>query len=128
MRRDEEATGPWARRAFEGNPKGDGLALFVRGTPFQLQVWRALLGVPHGCLTTYRNLAQAIGRPRASRAVGNALAANPIGWLIPCHRVIHALGTFGSYRWGEARKRVMLGWEASRLAEAPPDAAARGDG
>src|SRR6185295_1244900 len=109
-------TAPWAARAFEGEGRGDGLALYVRGTGFQLQVWRALLAAPPGQLTTYQALAARIGRPTAARAVGNAVGANPVAWLIPCHRVIRGLGTFGGYRWGRARKRVMLGWEAARAA------------
>jgi AraC family transcriptional regulator of adaptative response/methylated-DNA-[protein]-cysteine methyltransferase len=112
--RDDGATAPWLARAFAGNPGGDGLALFVRATPFQLQVWRALLAIPSGRLTTYRSIAAAIGRPTAARAVGNAIGANPVAWLIPCHRVIRELGTFGGYRWGRGRKRMMLGWEAAR--------------
>jgi AraC family transcriptional regulator of adaptative response/methylated-DNA-[protein]-cysteine methyltransferase len=115
--RDDAATAPWMARAFAGNPDGQGLALFVRATPFQLQVWRALLAVPSGHLTTYQAIAAAIGRPTAARAVGNAVGANPVAWLIPCHRVIRGLGTFGGYRWGRARKRVMLGWEAARAGQ-----------
>jgi AraC family transcriptional regulator of adaptative response/methylated-DNA-[protein]-cysteine methyltransferase len=115
--RDDAATAPWLARAFAGNPHAEGLALFVRATPFQLQVWRALLAVPAGRLTTYQAIAAAIGRPTAARAVGNAVGANPVGWLIPCHRVIRELGTFGGYRWGRARKRVMLGWEAARAGQ-----------
>jgi AraC family transcriptional regulator of adaptative response/methylated-DNA-[protein]-cysteine methyltransferase len=113
--RDQRATAPWAARVFAGNAAGEGLALFVRATPFQLQVWRALLAVPPGQVTTYQAIARAIGRtPASSRAVGNAVGANPIAWLIPCHRVIRSVGAFGGYRWGRERKRVMLGWEAAR--------------
>jgi AraC family transcriptional regulator of adaptative response/methylated-DNA-[protein]-cysteine methyltransferase len=112
--RDDAATAPWLARAFAPHAGGEGLALFVRATPFQLQVWRALLAVPAGRVTTYGAIAAAIGRPTAARAVGNAVGANPVAWLIPCHRVIRELGTFGGYRWGRARKRVMLGWEAAR--------------
>jgi AraC family transcriptional regulator of adaptative response/methylated-DNA-[protein]-cysteine methyltransferase len=116
LARDQAATAPWAARAFNGG-MGEGLALFVRGTAFQLQVWRALLAVPAGELTSYQAIAARIGRPGAARAVGNAVGANPVAWLIPCHRVIRGLGTFGGYRWGRARKRVMLGWEAARAGE-----------
>lgn len=90
------------------------LSLLVKGTNFQLQVWRALLTIPSGRLTTYSELGRRIGHPGSSRAVGNAVAANPIGWLIPCHRVIRETGRFGNYRWGEARKAAMLGWEAAQ--------------
>jgi AraC family transcriptional regulator of adaptative response/methylated-DNA-[protein]-cysteine methyltransferase len=116
LARDDEGTAAWVARAFAGNPGAEGLALFVRATPFQLQVWRALLAVPPGQLTTYQAIARAMGRPSAARAVGNAVGANPVAWLIPCHRVIRGLGTFGGYRWGVPRKRVMLGWEAARTA------------
>ncbi len=89
------------------------IPLFVRGTPFQVQVWRALLQIPVGCLVTYSGVANQIGRPRASRAVASAIAGNPISWLIPCHRVIRKGGYLGGYRWGLPRKKVMLAWEAS---------------
>ena len=90
------------------------LGLFVKGTNFQIQVWRALLNVPFGGVTTYQHLAKAIGRPTAARAVGNAVGSNPVGYLIPCHRVIRESGELGGYRWGLERKTVMLGWEASQ--------------
>lgn len=93
------------------------LALHVKGTKFQLQVWRALLSIPEGQVTTYGSIAETIGRDRrASRAIGNAVGANPIGWLIPCHRVIRRSGLFGEYRWGAQRKMAVLGWEASHQA------------
>lgn len=93
------------------------LALHVKGTKFQLQVWRALLSIPEGQVMTYGSVAEAIGRDRrASRAIGNAVGANPIGWLIPCHRVIRRSGLLGKYRWGAQRKMAMLGWEASHQA------------
>jgi len=90
------------------------LALLVKGTNFQLQVWRALLEVPFGHVASYRDVAVAIGHPAAARAVGNAIGANPMACLIPCHRVIRESGTFGRYRWGETRKAAILGWEAAR--------------
>ncbi|HBB31321.1 MAG TPA: 6-O-methylguanine DNA methyltransferase [Cyanobacteria bacterium UBA8803] len=93
-----------------GNPKP--LVVFVKGTNFQIQVWRALLKVPLGGVTTYQSLAAAIGRPTAARAVGNALGSNPVAYLIPCHRVIRESGDLGGYRWGLERKAVLLGWEA----------------
>ncbi|HAX80214.1 MAG TPA: 6-O-methylguanine DNA methyltransferase [Cyanobacteria bacterium UBA11372] len=89
------------------------LTLLVKGTNFQIQVWRALLQVPFGGITTYQTIAQKIARPTASRAVGNAIANNPIGYLIPCHRVIRESGELGGYRWGLERKTAILGWEAS---------------
>lgn len=83
----------------------------VQGTAFQHQVWQALLELPLGSTTTYQAIADAIGRPKAVRAVANAIGANPIAWLIPCHRVIRSDGGLGGYRWGVQRKRAMLAWE-----------------
>jgi AraC family transcriptional regulator of adaptative response/methylated-DNA-[protein]-cysteine methyltransferase len=87
------------------------LRAFVRGTPFQLRVWRALVRIPEGCVTSYRSLADAMGSPRASRAVGTACGANPIAYLIPCHRVIRETGVVQGYRWGATRKRALLARE-----------------
>jgi AraC family transcriptional regulator, regulatory protein of adaptative response / methylated-DNA-[protein]-cysteine methyltransferase len=91
------------------------LTLLVKGTNFQIQVWRALLKVPLGGMTTYQTVAEMIGCPTAARAVGNAVGNNPIGYLIPCHRVIRESGELGGYRWGLERKTAILGWEASRV-------------
>jgi AraC family transcriptional regulator, regulatory protein of adaptative response / methylated-DNA-[protein]-cysteine methyltransferase len=90
------------------------LHLFVKGTNFQIQVWRALLNLPPGGMATYQGLAHAIGRTTAARAIGNAVGRNPVGYLIPCHRVIRESGELGGYRWGLERKTALLGWEASR--------------
>lgn len=95
------------------------LTLHIKGTNFQMQVWRALLQIPFGELTTYQRLAAAIGKPTAARAIGNAVGCNPVGYLIPCHRVIRGTGEMGGYRWGLDRKTVLLGWEAGR-SEAQP--------
>src|SRR6184192_3787067 len=94
------------------------LRAFVRGTPFQLRVWRALLRVPSGSLTTYGRLAQAIGQSQAARAVGSAVGANPIAFIIPCHRVIRETGALGHYHWDPVRKRAIVGWELSPRAGA----------
>ncbi len=90
------------------------IRLLVKGTNFQIKVWEALLKIPTGCVASYGDIARRLGSPRAGRAVGNALAANPVSYLIPCHRVIRSLGNFGRYRWGRERKRAMLVWEAAR--------------
>jgi AraC family transcriptional regulator of adaptative response/methylated-DNA-[protein]-cysteine methyltransferase len=84
------------------------IKLQVKGTNFQIKVWEALLRIPLGQVTIYEELAEAIGEPSAPRAVGNALAHNPIAFLIPCHRVLRKVGDFGNYRYGQARKRAML--------------------
>lgn len=92
----------------------DEIKLHLKGTAFQLKVWEALLKIPMGNLTTYSQLAGAIDNPNASRAVGTAVANNPVAFLIPCHRVIKATGELGQYHWGDVRKRAMIGWEAAK--------------
>jgi AraC family transcriptional regulator of adaptative response/methylated-DNA-[protein]-cysteine methyltransferase len=87
------------------------LGLVLYGSPFQVKVWEALLRVPEGALVSYDMLAAAIGSPRASRAVGSAVGANPLAFLIPCHRVIRKTGVIGDYHWGRARKLALIGWE-----------------
>jgi AraC family transcriptional regulator of adaptative response/methylated-DNA-[protein]-cysteine methyltransferase len=89
------------------------LTAFVKGTEFQLRVWRALLRIPAGSLTSYGRLASEIGQPTAARAVGSAVGSNDIAWLIPCHRVIRETAAIGGYRWGLVRKRAMLSYEAT---------------
>lgn len=101
------------------------IRLWARGTNFQIKVWEALLRVPAGRLVSYGGLARAIGKPRASRAVGQAVGANPIAVLIPCHRAIRASGRFETgYRWGSARKRALIAWEAARRERTGAGAAA----
>jgi AraC family transcriptional regulator of adaptative response/methylated-DNA-[protein]-cysteine methyltransferase len=95
-------------------PSPPRLTLAVRGTNFQLQVWRALLAASDGGATTYGQLAAAVGAPRASRAIGGAVGDNPIAWIIPCHRVLRRGGGLGGYRWDPSRKRAMLAWEYLR--------------
>lgn len=84
------------------------------GTDFQLAVWAALGNIPVGSTTTYTKIAEAIGRPKAVRAVGTAIGANPIAFLIPCHRVIRSDGSMGGFRWGLDVKKKMLDWEKVR--------------
>lgn len=99
------------------NPDGSGekpFHLHVRGTNFQINVWKALLRIPQGTIVSYSDVAAAMGQPRAFRAVANAVAANPVGYLIPCHRVITSSGTIHRYFWGTARKKAIIGWEAGR--------------
>lgn len=94
---------------------GEPLRAFVQATPFQLKVWRALVRLPEGSVTSYSRLANAVGNANAARAVGTACGSNPIGYLIPCHRVIRETGVVQGYRWGETRKRALLAWESSKL-------------
>jgi len=118
LQRDQDGTADTARRIFTPLREArQPLAVLVKGSNFQLQVWRALLALPPGALTTYGGLAAAIGRPESARAVGSAVGANTIAWLIPCHRVIRASGEISGYRWGSARKVAMLGLEAARSEE-----------
>lgn len=91
------------------------LSLYLSGSNFQLKVWEALLRIPSGNVVSYREVAAIIGDPKASRAVGNALANNPVAVLIPCHRVINSLGEFGHYHYGDARKIALLGWEMAKV-------------
>jgi len=90
------------------------LHLLLRGTNFQIQVWQALLRIPPGALRSYGQIARAIGKPQAARAVGSAIGANPIACLIPCHRVIRENGDFSSYRWGIERKQALIACEGAR--------------
>ncbi|WP_336958408.1 methylated-DNA--[protein]-cysteine S-methyltransferase [Chryseobacterium contaminans] len=91
------------------------IKLHLKGTDFQLKVWESLLTIPMGKLSTYGNLAEKIGNPKASRAVGTAIGSNPVAFLIPCHRVIQSTGHLGGYRWGADRKQMIVGWESSQL-------------
>ena len=95
-------------------PSDKPLTLLLQGTNFQLKVWQALLQVPEGCLISYGHLAQKIGHPKTQRAIGTAIGANPISYLIPCHRVLRANGNIGGYRWGVERKMAILGKEFCR--------------
>ena len=90
------------------------IKLHLKGTPFQMKVWEALLTIPMGRLTTYGQIAAQAGNPGASRAVGTAIGSNPVAYLIPCHRVIQSTGQIGGYRWGSTRKSAMIGWECVR--------------
>lgn len=93
--------------------KLDKIKLHLKGTPFQIKVWEALLKIPEGKLTTYGQIAKQLEQPTASRAVGSAVGDNPVAFLIPCHRVIQSSGKFGQYHWGSCRKTAMIGWEAA---------------
>ena len=113
---DPAVTEPLVAKLFgaEGRANGKPFHLLVRGTNFQVQVWQALLRVPAGALVSYGQLAGAMGKPTATRAVASAVAKNPLAYLIPCHRVINNAGNLHNYRWGSARKKAMVGWEQSK--------------
>ena len=99
------------------------IKLHLKGTAFQLKVWESLLTIPMGSLRTYGDLAEQIGQPSASRAVGTAIGSNAVAFLIPCHRVIQATGHVGGYKWGPTRKTGMIGWEAAQTAQTASDTA-----
>ena len=113
---DSAAVGPPLRNIFSRrhHRPSQPFTLQIRGTNFQINVWRALLTIPSGSVVTYRDIAACIGRPPASRAVAAAIAINPVAYLIPCHRVIARSGAIHGYRWGSARKKAMVGWEAAQ--------------
>ncbi len=133
LKRDDSAAAQLAAKIFArhvlnqhaGSATGAPLRAFVRGTPFQVRVWRALLQVPAGSLTSYGHLAGAIGKPAAARAVGTAVSQNPLAYLIPCHRVIRETGVIGVYHWGKIRKHAMIAWESSRRFGGMPETAHR---
>jgi AraC family transcriptional regulator of adaptative response/methylated-DNA-[protein]-cysteine methyltransferase len=109
---DPAALAPMVAAAFGQAPGGTRLHLI--GAPFQIKVWEALLQVPSGHVTTYSEIASAIGNPQAVRAVGTAVGRNPISWLIPCHRALRKSGALGGYHWGLPVKRAMLAREAAQ--------------
>lgn len=100
-------------KIFESLIKGGSsrLTLSLKGTPFQLKVWNALLNIPFGTVVSYSELARLSGNPKAVRAAASAIAANPVGYIIPCHRVIRAEGVVGQYHWRPNRKAAIIGWE-----------------
>ena len=118
LHEDSDRTQPFLEQVFS-NSSDMRIPLHLLGTNFQMKVWEALLRIPPGALTTYTSVAQSIGRPTAARAVSNAVAHNPIAFIIPCHRVIRESGEMGGYRYGIPRKRAMLAWETARFVTNP---------
>lgn len=112
--RDDAAAQAVADQAFVAAHPDRPLHLLVKGTNFQIQVWRALLAIPEGSLTCYRRIAEAVNKPTAARAVGAAVGANMISYLIPCHRVLRESGALSGYAWGLPWKRSLIAWEAAR--------------
>jgi AraC family transcriptional regulator of adaptative response/methylated-DNA-[protein]-cysteine methyltransferase len=104
----------WVLAAFGAENRHDPVPLYLIGAPFQIKVWEALLAIPEGTVTTYGEIARALGNPKASRAVGAAVGRNPISLLIPCHRALAKSGALTGYHWGLPVKRAMLAWEAAR--------------
>ena len=112
--RNDRAARRLAKTIFNPDARTATLKAFVRATPFQLKVWRALLRIPEGCVASYSRIAQTVGHQKAVRAVGSACGANPLAWLIPCHRVIRETGIVQGYRWGETRKHALLARESAK--------------
>lgn len=117
----KEGNSEWQKKALDVFSKTrydiPEVRLHLRGTPFQIKVWQALLKIPTGSLSSYSAIASSVGNAHASRAVGSAVGDNPVAYLIPCHRVIRATGEWGQYRWGADRKSAMIGWEAANTQE-----------
>ncbi|KPF46203.1 bifunctional helix-turn-helix domain-containing protein/methylated-DNA--[protein]-cysteine S-methyltransferase [Rhizobium sp. AAP43] len=113
---DSEATASYAARVFhpERWSAEEPLRVVLIGSDFQIRVWQSLLGIPLGRAVTYSDIAQKIGQPTASRAVGAAVGRNPISFVVPCHRALGKSGALTGYHWGLTRKRAMLGWEAGK--------------
>ena len=115
---DQKSTLGYVERIFASASDANApLSVLMRGTPFQIKVWEALLRIPSGRLISYGDLAVRIGQPTSARAVGTACGANRLGFLIPCHRVIRETGAVTGYRWGANRKHAMLAWEAAKAEE-----------
>lgn len=116
LKADEQATALYIDKIFS-NSKGTDtkLNVLVKGTNFQLKVWNALLNLHSGELVTYQHIANQIGNPKALQAVGSAVGANSLAYLIPCHRVIRKEGRLGEYRWGSSRKKVLIAYEQTAI-------------
>lgn len=114
---DMGATAPYAARIFDPARwrEEEPLRVVLIGTDFQVRVWRALLKIPMHKAKTYSAIAGEIGAPRASRAVGAAIGANPVSFVVPCHRALGKSGALTGYHWGLTRKRAILGWEAGQV-------------
>lgn len=107
-------TTPVAKQLFSNGIRTP-LKLLVKGTPFQLKVWEALLKIPSGTLVSYQAVSEHVNNPRGLQATGGAIGKNPIAYLIPCHRVVRKTGEINGYRWGLDRKSALIGWEAAHL-------------
>ena len=120
---DQSRTADVVRRMFSPTAQGreSPLRLLLRGTNFQINVWKALLRIPFGAVTSYEDLAAMADVPGAPRAVGNAVGANPLAYVIPCHRVIRKTGDFGNYAGGPMRKKAILAWESARTQVGDPE-------
>jgi AraC family transcriptional regulator of adaptative response/methylated-DNA-[protein]-cysteine methyltransferase len=114
IKKNQDSTKEFVEGIFDKHTRKD-IKLLVRGTAFQVKVWEALLKIPFGSVTSYQTIASTIGNSNAMRAVGSAVGANPVAYLIPCHRVIRQEAIIGQYRWGSLRKTALIGWEKAKL-------------
>ena len=117
---DTSITAPLAARIFDNRlwRPDRPLRIVMIGTDFEVRVWETLLGIPMGKCSTYSDIANKLGKPKAARAVGAAVGKNPISFVVPCHRVLGRSGDITGYHWGLTRKRAMLGWEAGHVVSA----------
>jgi AraC family transcriptional regulator, regulatory protein of adaptative response / methylated-DNA-[protein]-cysteine methyltransferase len=115
IQRNQAKTASVIEQVFDRNAKDTQFRVLVKGSDFQVKVWEALLRIPFGHVASYQGIADAAGKPTATRAVGTAIAHNPVAYLIPCHRVIRSEGIIGNYRWNPGRKAAMIGWEKAVL-------------
>jgi AraC family transcriptional regulator of adaptative response/methylated-DNA-[protein]-cysteine methyltransferase len=117
---DRTITAPLAARIFDPRAwrPDRPLRIVMIGTDFEVRVWETLLGIPMGKCSTYSDIANKVGKPKAARAVGAAVGKNPISFVVPCHRVLGRSGDITGYHWGLTRKRAMLGWEAGKVGAA----------
>ena len=113
---DNSMTSPFAARVFDPArwQSDQPLKIIMIGTDFQVRVWQALLEVPMGEACRYGDLARTVGSPKGSRAVGAAVGANPLSFVVPCHRAVGSTGALTGYHWGLTRKRAILGWEVGQ--------------
>ncbi len=118
---DEKLASDFMERIFypDNSIRPGRLHVLVKGTNFQLKIWDALLRIPMGTVTSYQGIARSLSQPAAMQAVGSAVGANHIGYLIPCHRVIRKDGILGDYRWSATRKKCIIGWEFAKTAGEP---------
>lgn len=124
LSRDDKEAKAYLEQVFQIGKSGHSqprLTLAMSGSPFQLKVWQALRDIPFGHVRSYGALAESVGHPGAARAVGTAIAANQLAYLVPCHRIVRATGETGQFRWGAALKVQMLAWEAHQLAVSNAD-------
>ncbi len=108
-------TQEFIKKIFQKDPHQERLQLLVKGTDFQIKVWEALVKIPFGSVASFQQIAEAIGKPKAVRAVSSTVGSNTLLYLIPCHRIISKNGTMGNYHLGQVRKQAMIGWEIAQL-------------